>query len=403
MAFSASINGLMAAQQDMGVISNNIANVGTVGFKRSDTLFSEIYTAAVGPAGADGSSDGVLTRVRSDFGQGGFEFTSSPLDLAIDGQGLFVLRNGQETSYTRAGAFRLDSNGFIVTEGGANVQGFAADAEGQISGALSDLQIGAALLEQKTTENINIGGNLDSRASAPSTTPFDPANPESYSFSAATTIFDSTGTARQVSLFFVKNDIAPGQFTLSARVDDALQPESVLLEFTATGEIDPASDSELVLASYQQAEGAAPPVTIDLSNLTSFGVTSSVSSITQDGFPAGELTGFAFDKSGIAYASYTNNEVRAVGQIALATFRNTQGLESNGKTTFTESATSGLAEIGKPDAGVRGFIRPNALESANVDLTVELLALIEAQRSFQSIAQAIQNENEASDALLQLR
>lgn len=403
MAFSASINGLMAAQQDMGVISNNIANVGTVGFKRSDTLFSEIYTAAVGPAGADGSSDGVLTRVRSDFGQGGFEFTSSPLDLAIDGQGLFVLRNGQETSYTRAGAFRLDSNGFIVTEGGANVQGFTADTEGQISGALSDLQIGAALLEQKTTENINISGNLDSRASAPSTTPFDPANPESYSFSAATTIFDSTGTARQVSLFFVKNDIAPGQFTLSARVDDALQPESVLLEFTATGEIDPASDSELVLASYQQAEGAAPPVTIDLSNLTSFGVTSSVSSITQDGFPAGELTGFAFDKSGIAYASYTNNEVRAVGQIALATFRNTQGLESNGKTTFTESATSGLAEIGKPDAGVRGFIRPNALESANVDLTVELLALIEAQRSFQSIAQAIQNENEASDALLQLR
>lgn len=403
MAFSASINGLMAAQQDMGVISNNIANVGTVGFKRSDTLFSEIYTAAVGPAGADGSSDGVLTRVRSDFGQGGFEFTSSPLDLAIDGQGLFVLRNGQETSYTRAGAFRLDSNGYIVTEGGANVQGFAADAEGQISGALSDLQIGAALLEQKTTENINIGGNLDSRASAPSTTPFDPANPESYSFSTATTIFDSTGTARQVSLFFVKNDIAPGQFTLSARVDDALQPESVLLEFTATGEIDPASDSELVLASYQQAEGAAPPVTIDLSNLTSFGVTSSVSSITQDGFPAGELTGFAFDKSGIAYASYTNNEVRAVGQVALATFRNTQGLESNGKTTFTESATSGLAEIGKPDAGVRGFIRPNALESANVDLTVELLALIEAQRSFQSIAQAIQNENEASDALLQLR
>ena len=403
MAFSASINGLMAAQQDMGVISNNIANVGTVGFKRSDTLFSEIYTAAVGPAEADGSSDGVLTRVRSDFGQGGFEFTSSPLDLAIDGQGLFVLRNGQETSYTRAGAFRLDSNGFIVTEGGANVQGFAADAEGQISGALSDLQIGAALLEQKTTENINIGGNLDSRASAPSTTPFDPANPESYSFSAATTIFDSTGTARQVSLFFVKNDIAPGQFTLSARVDDALQPESVLLEFTATGEIDPASDSELVLASYQQAEGAAPPVTIDLSNLTSFGVTSSVSSITQDGFPAGELTGFAFDKSGIAYASYANNEVRAVGQVALATFRNTQGLESSGKTTFTESTTSGLAEIGKPDAGVRGFIRPNALESANVDLTVELLALIEAQRSFQSIAQAIQNENEASDALLQLR
>ena len=403
MAFTASINGLMAAQQDMGVISNNIANVGTVGFKRSDTLFSEIYTAAVGPAAADGSSGGVITRVRSDHGQGDFEFTSSPLDLAIDGQGLFVLKNGQETSYTRAGAFRLDSDGSIVTEGGANVQGFAADGEGRISETLSDLRIGSALLQQKSTENINIGGNLDARSTAPSVTPFDPSNPESYNFSASTTIFDSNGVSHQVSLFFIKNELAPGQFTLSATIDDALQPETVQLAFTATGELDPASDSELVLASYQPAEGAAQPIAIDLSNLTSFGATSSVSSITQDGFPAGELAGFAFDRSGVAYATYTNNEVRAVGQIALATFRNMQGLEASGKTTFTESATSGLAEIGKPDSGDRGFIRPSALESANVDLTVELLALIEAQRSFQSIAQAIQNENEASDALLQLR
>ena len=127
MAFNTSISGLQAAQKDMGVISNNIANVSTTGFKRSDSLFAELYTATLGGAGTQPGSGVTLERIRSDFSQGSFEFTSSQLDLAIDGNGLFVLQNGAETLFTRAGAFRLDNDGFVVTESGATLQGYGAD------------------------------------------------------------------------------------------------------------------------------------------------------------------------------------------------------------------------------------------------------------------------------------
>ena len=403
MAFNTSISGLQAAQKDMGVISNNIANVGTTGFKRSDSLFAELYTASLGGAGTQPGSGVTLERIRSDFGQGGFEFTSSQLDLAIDGNGLFVLQNGSETLYTRAGAFRLDSDGYVVTESGANLQGYAADANGQITTALGNLQITNALLAQKPTEEIVFNGNLDSRATTPSVTPFDATDPETYNFTSTTTVYDSAGAAHQVTMYFVKDATTAGQYNISVAIDDVVQPETESLLFDNTGVLDATSATALNLASYAPANANAQPINIDFSSVTGYGATSATSGVTQDGYAAGQLAGFEFDRTGVAYATYTNGETRAVGQVALATFTNPSGLQSAGKTNFAESSTSGVASIGTPDSGARGIIRPSALESANVDLTVELLALIEAQRNFQSNAQAIQNANDASQAILQLR
>ena len=403
MAFNTSISGLQAAQKDMGVISNNIANVGTTGFKRSDSLFAELYTASLGGAGTQPGSGVTLERIRSDFGQGSFEFTSSQLDLAIDGNGLFVLQNGPETLYTRAGAFRLDNDGFVVTESGANLQGYGADENGQINTALGNLQITNALLAQKPTEEITFNGNLDSRATAPATAPFDATNPETYNFTSTTTVYDSAGAAHQVTLYFAKDATAANQYNVTASIDDVVQPETASLVFDNAGVLDAASVTALNLASYTPANANAQPINIDFSTITGYGATSATSGVTQDGYAAGQLAGFEFDRTGIAYATYTNGETRAVGQVALATFTNPSGLQSAGKTNFAESSTSGLASIGTPDSGARGIIRPSALESANVDLTVELLALIEAQRNFQSNAQAIQNANDASQAILQLR
>lgn len=403
MAFNTSISGLQAAQKDMGVISNNIANVGTTGFKRSDSLFAELYTASLGGAGTQPGSGVTLERIRSDFGQGSFEFTSSQLDLAIDGNGLFVLQNGPETLYTRAGAFRLDNDGFVVTESGANLQGYGADDNGQINTALGNLQITNALLAQKPTEEITFNGNLDSRATAPTTAPFDATNPETYNFTSTTTVYDSAGAAHQVTLYFAKDATAANQYNVTASIDDVVQPETASLVFDNAGVLDAASVTALNLASYTPANANAQPINIDFSTITGYGATSATSGVTQDGYAAGQLAGFEFDRTGIAYATYTNGETRAVGQVALATFTNPSGLQSAGKTNFAESSTSGLASIGTPDSGARGIIRPSALESANVDLTVELLALIEAQRNFQSNAQAIQNANDASQAILQLR
>ena len=403
MAFNTSISGLQAAQKDMGVISNNIANVGTTGFKRSDSLFAELYTASLGGAGTQPGSGVTLERIRSDFGQGSFEFTSSQLDLAIDGNGLFVLQNGSETLYTRAGAFRLDNDGFVVTESGANLQGYGADDNGQINTALGNLQITNALLAQKPTEEITFNGNLDSRATAPTTAPFDATNPETYNFTSTTTVYDSAGAAHQVTLYFAKDATAANQYNVTASIDDVVQPETAALVFDNAGVLDATSVTALNLASYTPANANAQPINIDFSTITGYGANSATSGVTQDGYAAGQLAGFEFDRTGVAYATYTNGETRAVGQVALATFTNPSGLQSAGKTNFAESSTSGVASIGTPDSGARGIIRPSALESANVDLTVELLALIEAQRNFQSNAQAIQNANDASQAILQLR
>jgi len=402
MAFNTSISGLQAAQKDMGVISNNIANVGTVGFKRSDALFAELYTASLGGAGGQPGSGVSLERIRSDFGQGSFEFTSSQLDLAIDGQGLFIVKNNVETLYTRAGAFRLDNDGFVVTESGANLQGYAADANGNITTAVGNLQISNALLAQKPSTEIDFKGNLDSRATAP-TADFDATDPDTYNFTSTTTIYDSAGASHQVTMYFAKDDETAGQYNLYVAIDDVVQPESAAIAFDNTGALDADSATTLSLESYEPANAAAQPLTVDFSTITVYGATSATSSVTQDGYGAGSLAGFTFDRTGVAYATYTNGETRVVGQVALATFTNPSGLQAAGKTNFAASSTSGTPQIGAPDSGARGVIRPSQLESANVDLTVELLALIEAQRNFQSNAQAIQNENDASQAILQLR
>ena len=410
MAFNTSISGLRAAQQDMGVISNNIANVGTAGFKRSDALFAELYSASLGGAFEQPGAGVTLEAIRNDFGQGNFEFTSSQLDLAIDGNGMFVLQNGPNTEYTRAGAFRLDGDGFVVTESGANVQGYPADDSGRIIEAgLTNLQITPALLSQKPTANVTFNGNLDSRAATPvdadgDQLTFDATDPDTYNFLSNVTVYDSAGAPHDVTMYFVKNDDAEGNsYDLHITVDDADQgPTSYALDFGTTGV--QADDADTTYAfTFDPAGADELEITIDFSGVTGYGATSANSGITQDGYAAGQLSAFQFDREGIAYASYTNGETRAVGQVALATFTNPGGLTPTGKTNFAQSDNSGVALVGTPSGEGRGYIRPSALESANVDLTVELLALIEAQRNFQSNAQAVQNANDASQAILQLR
>jgi flagellar hook protein FlgE len=412
MAFNTSISGLRAAQQDMGVISNNIANVGTAGFKRSDALFAELYSASLGGAFDQPGAGVTLEAIRNDFGQGNFEFTSSQLDLAIDGNGMFVLQNGPNTEYTRAGAFRLDGDGFVVTESGANVQGYPADDSGRIIEAgLTNLQITPALLSQKPTANVAFSGNLDSRAAAPvdgtgAALTFDATDPATYNFLSNVTVYDSAGAPHDVTMYFVQ-DVADGNsYDVHITVDDSDQAITYALDFSTTGALANAADAtsyDLTIDTALTPGADALAITIDFSGVTGYGATSANSGITQDGYAAGQLSAFQFDREGIAYASYTNGETRAVGQVALATFTNPGGLTPTGKTNFAQSDNSGVALVGTPSGEGKGYIRPSALESANVDLTVELLALIEAQRNFQSNAQAVQNANDASQAILQLR
>ena len=402
MSFTTSISGLDAAQERMAVISNNIVNAGTVGFKKGEAQFGDLYSSALQDTGASAGTGVELTRIRSDFTQGEFQFTSSALDLAIDGSGLFLLRAADGTNeYTRAGSFQADNNGFIVSDSGLRVQGYQADVNGALLPTLGDLRVDTGLLNQQQTGNVSFAGNIDSRVGIPDNA-FSIDDPTSFNSTSTTTIYDSAGNAKELALYFVRDPIAAETFNVFAAIDDEVLPGTTDLVFDAAGLLTPDSATELAIAGYQPEGALAMDVSIDLSGVNNFGTQSTTLDFSQDGYPAGELLSFAFDDIGRLISTYTNGQQRAQGQVALATFVNPESLQPTGGNGFAQTDDSGEPVIGAPGSGARGSIRASALELANVDITSELLALIEAQRNFQSNAQSIQALNEASTSILQL-
>ena len=402
MSFSTSISGLDAAQERMAVISNNIVNAGTVGFKKGEAQFGDLFSSALQDTGASAGTGVELTRIRSDFTQGEFQFTSSALDLAIDGSGLFLLRGADGTNeYTRAGSFQSDNNGFIVNDSGLRVQGYQADVNGALLPTLGDLRVDTGLLNQKQTGNVSFAGNIDSRVGVPENA-FSIDDPTSFNSTSTTTIYDSAGNAKELALYFVRDPLAAQTFNVYAAIDDEVLPGTTNLVFDAAGLLAPDSATELAILGYQPQDALVMDITVDLSGVNNFGTQSTTLDFSQDGYPAGELLSFAFDDTGTLISTYTNGQQRAQGQIALATFVNPESLQPLGGNGFAQTDESGEPVIGAPGSGARGSIRASALELANVDITQELLALIEAQRSFQSNAQSIQALNESSQSILNL-
>jgi len=402
MSFSTSISGLDAAQERMAVISNNIVNAGTVGFKKGEAQFGDLFSSALQDTGASAGTGVELTRIRSDFTQGEFQFTSSALDLAIDGSGLFLLRGADGTNeYTRAGSFQSDNNGFIVNDSGLRVQGYQADVNGALLPTLGDLRVDTGLLNQKQTGNVSFAGNIDSRVGVPENA-FSIDDPTSFNSTSTTTIYDSAGNAKELALYFVRDPLAAETFNVYAAIDDEVLPGTTNLVFDAAGLLAPDSATELAILGYQPQDALVMDITVDLSGVNNFGTQSTTLDFSQDGYPAGELLSFAFDDTGTLISTYTNGQQRAQGQIALATFVNPESLQPLGGNGFAQTDESGEPVIGAPGSGARGSIRASALELANVDITQELLALIEAQRSFQSNAQSIQALNESSQSILNL-
>ena len=402
MSFSTSISGLDAAQERMAVISNNIVNAGTVGFKKGEAQFGDLFSSALQDTGASAGTGVELTRIRSDFTQGEFQFTSSALDLAIDGSGLFLLRGADGTNeYTRAGSFQSDNNGFIVNDSGLRVQGYQADVNGALLPTLGDLRVDTGLLNQKQTGNVSFAGNIDSRVGVPENA-FSIDDPTSFNSTSTTTIYDSAGNAKELALYFVRDPLAAETFNVYAAIDGEVLPGTTNLVFDAAGLLAPDSATELAILGYQPQDALVMDITVDLSGVNNFGTQSTTLDFSQDGYPAGELLSFAFDDTGTLISTYTNGQQRAQGQIALATFVNPESLQPLGGNGFAQTDESGEPVIGAPGSGARGSIRASALELANVDITQELLALIEAQRSFQSNAQSIQALNEASTSILNL-
>ncbi|MEM1187719.1 MAG: flagellar hook protein FlgE [Pseudomonadota bacterium] len=419
MTFSTAISGINAANSDLGVISNNIANASTTGFKASRAEFADVYATSLLGAGDNAIGRGVsLASVTQEFAQGNITFTNNSLDLAINGAGYFITSIEGATQYTRAGGFQVDREGFLVTNQNARLQGFQVDSLGEITGQLGDIQIDRSLVSPNPTTQVTLTTNLDSRETIPGPAfggPFNaPVNstaPDPLSFNAttSTTIFDSLGNPHVLSLFFVKN--ASNTYDVFSLIDgitvDGGTPFT--LSFNDAGELttDPA---DLVVTGWDPVDadgvdnGAATQnVTVNLTSTTQFGADFAISSVIQDGFSAGQLRGLEIDETGIAFARYTNGESQALGQVALASFNNENGLQPIGDTAWVETFSSGSPNVGEPGTSGLGAIQSAALEDSNVEITQALVDLIIAQRNFQANAQVIQSNDAITQTVINIR
>ena len=225
MGFQQALSGLSAADQNMQVIGNNVANSNTAGFKSSTAQFADLYASSLagGSVGGSGTQIGIGTSVSSvseNFTQGNLTTTNNPLDLAINGEGFFRMNSGGSISYTRNGQFQEDKNGFIVNSTGQNLTGYSATNGLVNTGTITNLQIPTANFPPKATSSMVVGANLSSSSTAPAVAPFNATDPNTYNFSTPQTIYDSLGQSHSSLMYFVKTAV-PNVWNAYTYVDGA--------------------------------------------------------------------------------------------------------------------------------------------------------------------------------------
>ncbi|MEW6169099.1 MAG: flagellar hook protein FlgE [Pseudomonadota bacterium] len=406
MPFRVALSGLNAASADLNVTANNIANVNTTGFKGSRAEFAELFPSSSFGLSATASGAGVrLAQVSQQFGQGAVNFTQNSLDLALSGEGFFTLSDNGAQVYSRAGAFGTDRNGYVVNATGQRLQVFppVAGAGTFDTASLTDLRLDTADNPPLATTRIETGLNLPASAQPPTAAVFDAADPNSYNHSTAVTIYDSLGAAHTASLFYVRTATA-NQWDVYVQVDGATVGGANTLEFSPTGTLTTPATGEIALPAFALGNGAADlSITLDSSNATQFGDSFGVSTLPQDGYTTGRLTGLEITQDGIVQARYTNGQATALGQIALANFPNPQGLQELGDTTWGESFEAGQVIRGAAGSTNFGLIQAGALEASNVDLTEQLVNMITAQRNFQANAQMISTADQVTQTVINIR
>ncbi|MDP3227047.1 MAG: flagellar hook protein FlgE [Acidovorax sp.] len=426
MSFQQGLSGLNASSKNLDVIGHNIANSNTVGFKASRAEFAEMVASAIGSSGGTNAGIGVeVAAVSQQFTQGNLSITGNSLDVAINGNGFFSLQLPDGTAaYTRAGNFKLDKVGNMITNDNAKVMGYPVNpATGLRSGTdpIPMVFPTAEPIPAKQTSTITAAFNLDARATDaagdPTATPPVPATPRA-TYGTSINVYDSQGVAKPVSLYFQKTATANTWDVYDQLDDPAAVPPVVAtaigqIEFDNNGAITgPAAAPPATGFSLPLTINPTPPnpnnlptynVEVSLDKVTQFGTKFAVSNLTQDGYTAGELTGINIENNGMIMTRYSNGVTRAEGQIALSSFRNTQGLASVGGNNWVATFESGQPVVGTATDGNFGSLRSGALEDSNVDLTAELVNMMTAQRAYQANAQTIKTQDQVMSTLVNLR
>jgi len=411
-------SGLTAFGEGVRVIGDNIANVNTLGFKSQNVNFSDVLGQTVNVSRSNianqvgnGVRIGAITRDQS---QGSVQSTTSASDMAINGTGLFVLKDpaSGQTFYTRAGSFILDSESNLINGQGFNVQGWALDSSGNAVGSVTDIALSNLAASAQATTTVDVGINLDATSPLPAVTPFDPTDPSTYTYKSDVTTYDSLGGVHVVSIMFVKT--AADTWDWHAAVDAAELTPTVppaapgtLTEIGTGGSLsfDPASgaldvETSPTITGINWASAAAgsidfnfgDAVTTDAQGTTGNGTNGSLQLagangtrfMTADGFASGFLDHLETDSTGRIFGVFTNGQRRAIFQVALAKFPNEAVLSKEGGSMMAETIASGTPVLEKPGNAGMGSISPFALEQSNVDLANEFVKLIVIQRGYEA-------------------
>ncbi|SDM67499.1 flagellar hook protein FlgE [Oryzisolibacter propanilivorax] len=442
MGFQQGLSGLNASSKNLDVIGHNIANSNTTGFKASRTEFAAMVASAIGTSGGSNVGIGVETAaIAQQFDQGSLTVTGNSLDVAINGNGFFTLQMPDGTpAYTRAGNFKMDDAGHIITNGGARVMGVPVNpmtGEAMRGADAVPMQLPTGTpIAAKETRLINASFNLDARAKDaagnPTATPPIPATPRA-TYGTSVNVYDSQGVATPVTLYFMKTANA-NEWGVYTTLDETSQPTGsppFTISFDDSGKITgptaqhpytavdtagfylsdvvPTNNPNVTDPLDNQTDPMNHPsvteagVFLDLSAVTQFGTKFAVSDLTQSGYASGSLTGVSIADDGKIMARYSNGVSRAEGQLTLASFRNTQGLTALDGNNWVATASSGPAVMGSAGEGNFGSLRSGALEDSNVDLTAELVNMMTAQRAYQANAQTIKTQDQVLSTLVNLR
>lgn len=404
MSFQISLSGLNAASSDLNVTANNVANVNTTGYKRSRANFNELFASGLQSMGSN--STGLGTRMSSAqqlFTQGNITPTGNNLDLAISGDGFFVLNDNGATTYTRAGAFGVDRNGFVVNDTGRRLQVFPPLGDSFNTGQLEDLQLTTSDSAPQATGEVTLGLNLPANAEQPAVAPFDPDDPDSFNHTRAVTVYDSLGQSHSANYYFVKtaND---NEWEVHLQIGGDAVGGAETLQFDGAGELVTPGDGEIDFGAWTPPTGADD---IEFTSLfgesTQYGETFSVNNLVQDGFTNGRLIDVDISEEGVAFARFTNGQSKALGKVAMASFASPQNLQQLSDTQWAATFASGDAVFGEAGTSSLGVIESGMLEDANVDLTEELVNMITAQRNFQANSQMISTADQITQTIINIR
>jgi flagellar hook protein FlgE len=405
MPFRIALSGLNASQADLNVTANNIANTQTNGFKGSRTEFADLFAVSLQGTSNNASGNGVrVAAVTQQFAQGNIEFTDSNLDLAISGSGMFILSDSGALAYSRAGAFQMNRDGYVVNSNQQRLQVYPPLAAGGFNtGGLADLRLVSTDSAPSATSNVEYVLNLPANAAVPPIAVFDPNDPNSFNQATSLTLFDSLGATHTGTMYFNKT-ANPNEWQARLYIDGTAVGGAQTLQYSNTGLLTAPVGGQVPFPAYTPTTGAAPmTVNVDLAQSTQFGGNFSVNSVSQDGFTTGRLIGIDIDETGIVQARFTNGNSQPLGQVAIANFANPQGLQQLGNTQWAETFSSGQALRGQAGNSGFGLVQSGALEGANVDVTEQLVQMITAQRNFQANAQMISTADSITQTIINLR